>query len=253
MKNRLSVIVITRNEQEALPDCLSSVKNIADEIVVVDTNSVDNTVEIARSFGAKILTHEFSGFSAQKQFALDQAQGPWVLNIDADERVSPNLAAELKRLLDGEGAPEFNGYKIFFHHHFGRSRLRFGGVQNETHLRLFRKDKARYGTEPVHEGISVEAPVGSLFSYIDHFSYKDIHDYLTKCNHYTTIIAREKFKKGARFRLRHYLRLPWEFFLRYVLLCGFLDGRVGLLYAVLSSYYVWLKYAKLRDFEETAA
>jgi glycosyltransferase involved in cell wall biosynthesis len=252
VKNALSVIVIARNEEESLPDCLASVKTIADEIILVDSGSNDKTLEIAKQHGAKTFFHEWNGYSAQKQFALEQAQGPWILNLDADERVSPGLANEIKRLLGSTEAQAHQGYRIFFHHYFGPQRLRFGGVQNESHLRLFRKDQARYGAEKIHEGIQVQPPIGTLYGHIDHFSYKDIHDYLTKCNHYTTMIAREKFQKGARFHLWHHLRLPFEFFVRYFLCFGFLDGKMGLQYAILSSYYVWLKYAKLKDFKEAS-
>jgi glycosyltransferase involved in cell wall biosynthesis len=251
VKNALSVIVIARNEEESLPDCLSSVKTIADEIIVVDSGSTDKTLDVAKKFGAKTFFHEWQGYSIQKQFALDQAAGPWVLNIDADERVSAELADEIKTVLSEN--PSVNGYDVPFHHYFGRTRLCFGGAQNETHLRLFRKDKTRYGAQPVHEGVVVDAPIGRLRAQIDHFSYKDIHDYLTKCNHYTTMIAREKFKKGARFHVWHHARLPWEFLVRYFLRLGFLDGATGLLYALLSSYYVWLKYVKLKDFEEASS
>jgi glycosyltransferase involved in cell wall biosynthesis len=248
----LSVIVITRNEEESLPLCLDSVKTIANEIVVVDSGSTDRTLDVARSFGAKIFTREWAGYSLQKQFALDKASGPWILNLDADERLSPDSVQEILRLLSDPESLAFNGYALPFHHYFGPTRLRFGGAQNETHLRLFRKDKARYGTQPVHEKIVVEPPFGALCSPVLHTSYKNIHDYLTKCNHYTTLIAQEKYKAGRRFHVWHHLRLPVEFLIRYFFKLGFLDGAAGFRYALLSATYVWLKYAKLQDVEEAS-
>ncbi len=167
MKNALSVIVIARNEEESLPDCLSSVKTIADEIIVVDSGSTDKTLEVAKRFGAKTFFHDWQGYSVQKQFALDQAAGPWVLNIDADERISTSLAEEIKKVLSE--TPPVNGYDVPFHHYFGQTRLHFGGALNETHVRLFRKDKTQYGTQPVHEGVVVENPIGLLRFQIDPF------------------------------------------------------------------------------------
>jgi glycosyltransferase involved in cell wall biosynthesis len=246
----LSVIVITRNEEEALPACLESVKNIADQIVLVDSGSTDKTLDIAKSYNSQIFHRDWAGYSAQKQFALEKAAGPWVLNIDADERLTPEVANEIREMLStSSNGSNPNGYDVPFQHFFCGKRLRFGGVQGESHLRLFKKDVSRYGQETVHEGIQVTPPLGRLQHSILHYSYKNIHDYLTKCNDYTTMIARKKYGEGSRFHWWHHLRLPWEFVVRYFLKLGFLDGTEGFIYALLSSYYVWLKYAKLRDCE----
>lgn len=244
----LSVIVITRNEEEDLPGCLDSVKDLASEIVLVDSGSTDRTLAITKTYTDKIFHREWQGYSSQKQFALEKTHGSWVLNIDADERVTPALADEIRSVLTSS-PNSFNGYEIPFDHYFCGQHLRFGGAQGETHIRLFRREKSRYGTETVHEGIEIQPPLGRLTQPIQHLSYKDIHDYLTKCNDYTTTIARNKFAKGQRFHFWHHLRLPIEFVWRYFFKLGFLDGASGLVYAALSSYYVWLKYAKLRDYE----
>lgn len=245
--NGLSIIVIARNEQRDLPACLESVRGVASEIVMIDSGSTDETVGIARRFGARIIVKEWEGYGRQKQAALDVATGPWILNIDADERVTPELAAEIRTALAGE--PVQNGFRIPFRHFFLGRRLRFGRFSTETHLRLFRKSAARYATQQIHEGIEVDGRTDRLKSPIDHHSYHDIQEYLEKCNRYTSMIARARFDAGQRFRPWHHLRLPFEFVSRYLLKLGFLDGEPGLTYALLSSYYVWLKFLKLRDIE----
>lgn len=244
----ISLIIITKNEEQDLYACLASVSGLVDEIILVDSGSTDKTLEIAKRYGVKIFHREWNGFGPQKQFALEKASGHWIINLDADERLTPELKNEIRKTLQGGHAP-VNGYEIPYRHFFLGRRLRFGGVGNESHIRLFRKDKASYGDRLVHEGISVEPPIGRLSFSIDHKSYDSIAEYLTKCNLYTTLIAKDKYAKGERFHFWHHLRLPIEFLKRYVLFLGFLDGRPGLIYSLLSSYYVWMKFLKLKDCE----
>jgi len=119
----------------------------------------------------------------------------------------------------------------------------------ERHVRLFKKSHAKYGRTPVHEGIDVSGEIGHLSNPIEHFSYRDLDDYIGKFNTYTSLIAQKKFQEGKRFHFWHHLRLPYEFFVRYILKLGFLDGQAGLVYAGLSSFYVWVKFLKLKDLE----
>ncbi len=247
---RLSAILIVRNEERDLPGCLESLRGVADEIVVVDSGSTDRTVEIARGFGARVIHRDFAGFGPQKQFALEQATGEWVINIDADERVSPALAQDIRAALSA--GPAVNGYEIRFHNLFLGRRLRFGGHWSEWHLRLFRRDKAHYEGRDIHEGISVAPPRGRLRGPILHESYTNFAEYLEKCNRYTGLIARDKYRKGRRFHFWNHARLPWDFFCRYVLKLGFLDGNAGLIYAVLSAYYTWLKLVRVMEGEGDA-
>jgi glycosyltransferase involved in cell wall biosynthesis len=244
---RLSAIIIAKNEERDLPGCLESLKGVADEIVVVDGHSTDRTREIAHAYAAKVFENDFHGYGPQKQFALEKARGEWVLNIDADERLSPPLIEELRRF-DGN-ALSVNGFSIPFRLYFMGKRLRFGGCYGERHIRLFRRAKARYTGKKIHEGIHVEPPLGSLSGHVEHISYRDFGEYLRKCELYTRLIAGEKFEKGGRFAAWHHLRLPWEFFVRYFLKLGFLDGGPGFTYAALSSYYAWLKHVRLLDLE----
>jgi glycosyltransferase involved in cell wall biosynthesis len=242
---RLSAIIIANNEEKDLPACLASLKGLADEIVLVDSHSADRTREIAKAAGAKVFERDWPGYGPQKAFALAQATGDWVINLDADERVTPELSAEIKALLSG--TPAANGYALPFRLFFLGRRLRFGRGARETHVRLFRRDKAAYPERAVHEAVEVQAPLGALSGAVDHHSYRDFSEYLRKCDEYTGIIAARKRAAGERFSFWMHLRLPWEFFLRYVLKGGFLDGSAGFAYAALSSYYAWLKHARLLE------
>lgn len=246
---KLSVILITRNEEQDLPACLDSVRAVADEIVIVDSYSTDRTPDIAWQQTTRFFQRTWDGFGPQKQYALDQARGEWVLNVDADERLTPELRDEIRALMGRDHLP-VSGYRIPFEVYFMGRRLRFGGCFREYHIRLFRKDKASYGAKAIHEGIRVESPIGVLRGAMRHESYKTFSEYIRKCNIYTELIAREKHGRGKTFAAWQHLRLPWEFIVRYFLKGGFLDGQPGFIYAVLSSYYAWLKHVRLLEFEK---
>ncbi len=241
----LSAVIIARDEERDLPACLDSLKGLADEVVLVDSHSRDRTREIASSRGCKVFERDWPGYGPQKQFALSQAKGDWVLNVDADERVTPALAAEIKALLSG--TPAANGYALPFRLFFLGRRLRFGRGARETHVRLFRRDKGSYPERAVHEAVVVEPPLGTLRGAVEHHSYRNFSEYLKKCDEYTAIIAARKRAAGGRFSAWMNLRLPWEFFMRYVVKGGFLDGNAGFAYAALSSLYAWLKHARLLE------
>lgn len=250
MTPRLSAIVITRNEERDLPACLESLRGVADEIVLVDSGSTDRTRDIAASFGARVFERAFAGFGPQKQFALEQATGTWVINLDADERLSPGLGREIRAVIERSVDDGPSGYELPFHVYFLGKRLRFGGCFREQHLRLFRRTHARYAGREVHEGIDVPKPWGRLRGAVRHESYHTFGEYLEKCNRYTGLIAKKKHAEGRRFSLGHHARLPWEFLARYIFKLGVLDGNAGFIYAVLSAYYAWLKHVRLLDEEK---
>jgi glycosyltransferase involved in cell wall biosynthesis len=242
---KLSAIIIAKNEERDLPACLDSLRGLADEIILVDGFSTDRTREIGALAGARVLSRAWDGYGPQKQFALEQATGDWVLNVDADERVTPPLAAEIRSILAGD--PAADGYEIPFQLFFLGRRLRFGRGAREVHLRLFRRDKARYPARSVHEGVEVEGRVGRLAGSVEHHSYRDFSEYLKKCDEYTALLAAKKRAAGIRFSAWMNFRLPWEFFVRYVARGGFLDGNAGFAYAALSAVYSWLKQARLLE------
>jgi glycosyltransferase involved in cell wall biosynthesis len=248
MTSKLSAVIITLNEERDLPGCLDSLEGLADEVVVVDSGSRDGTLHIARRRGAKVFERAFDGYGPQKQFAVERAAGEWVLSLDADERATPELAAEIRGLLAGR-PPREDAFRVPFQIFFMGRRLRFGGCFRESHIRLFRRGRARFEPDMVHEGLLVEGAVGALKAAVRHESYRNFGEHLEKCRRYTAAIAQRKFAQGKRFQPWQHLRLPWEFFVRYVAKLGFLDGSAGFAYAALSAYYAWLKHARLVDWE----
>lgn len=251
MAPRLSVYLIVKNEARDLPVCLESIKALTEEIIVVDDFSTDNTAQIARSYGARVFQRKMEGYGTQKQFALEQCHGDWVFSLDADERVTPALASELKRLLDHPGPTM--GYEVPRHMFFLGKRLRFGGVGTDHVLRFFKREKGKYLPLEIHERVNVQGPVGILSGALDHYSYASLEDYLQKIPIYTDLSARARWSQGKRFSLWHHLRPGWELFLRVILRGAWLDGQAGLTYAALSAHAAWLRSIRLRELEQEAA
>jgi glycosyltransferase involved in cell wall biosynthesis len=239
---RLSAVLITRNEESNLPACLQSLAGLADEIVVLDSVSTDRTVAIAEAAGARVAGHRFEGFGAAKQRALEMATGSWVLSVDADERVTPALADEIRGVIASE--PSANGFLVRRDVFFLGRRLRFGGMGNDWVLRLFRRTGARFTTSPVHERVEVDGRPARLRGTLEHRAYRTLADHVDKMNRYTDIQATEKAKRGVRYRAWMWVRLPWEVFARCILRLGVLDGTAGVVFATMSAYSAWLKYAK---------
>ena len=245
----LSVVLIARDEETDLPACLESVKDIADEIVLLDSGSTDKTKEIALSFNAKFSERPFDDFASQKQAAVDLATGDWILSLDADERVTPELAEEIREVIKTERSDAFD---IPFQVWFLGKRLRFGGLGREHHVRLFRAGKGHFGGKQLHEGIVVEGTTSRTVNAITHIPYRNLNEYLEKMTVYTERAARKRFENGKRFHIGYHLLPVWEFFMRAFLKLGILDGFPGILWAGLSAFHSWLKYAKLREIEREA-
>ncbi len=244
----LSAILIAKDEERDLPGCLQSLKGLATEIiVVVSDDTTDRTEEIARAAGAKVIRRKFDDYARQRQASLDAATGEWCLWIDPDERATPALAAEIRSVLPAPSA--FASYDIPFEVLFLGTTLRWGGLGSESHVRLFRRAKARFVGGGLHEGIQIDGSEGRLEGKIVHEPYKNISEYLEKLDRYTTLAAQKRHAAGVRFSPWRHLILPWEFFARAVLKGGFLDGRAGLVWAGLSAYHSWLKYVKLGELQ----
>ncbi|MBI5202948.1 MAG: glycosyltransferase family 2 protein [Elusimicrobia bacterium] len=246
----LSVVVITLNEEHDIEGCLDSVKGLAAEVVVVDNRSTDRTVELAKARGAIVTTRDFDHYAGQKQFALEQATKTWILSLDADERVTPELAAELERALASGDA---DGWVIPFEVEFMGRVLRFGGLGSEKHLRLVRRGTGRFVGGGLHEGLEVAGRVARTSGRIRHIPYRDLDEYLDKLARYTTLAAEKRWALGRRAHFLHHLLPFWELFVRLILKLGLLDGRAGVVYAGLSSFHTWIKYVKLRELERTHA
>ena len=247
---KLSVTIITFNEEKNIKDCLDSVK-WADEIVVIDSFSTDRTVEICREYTDRVYQNKWQGFVDQKKFALTKASHNWVLSIDADERISDELREEIKEVLSDN--LKHDGYymprKTFY---INRWILHCGWYPDHK-IRLFKKDKGRWeGTRgtAIHESVKVNGRVGYLKGDILHYSFPTISSHLKTINSFTSISSSENFKKGERTGiLSILLRPPFNFFKMYILKLGFLDGLPGFIVSVLSSYHVLIKYAKMWELE----
>ncbi|MGH9508742.1 MAG: glycosyltransferase family 2 protein [Terriglobales bacterium] len=273
---RLSVVLITLNEEANLPPTLASVRPlVADgvgEIIVLDSGSMDRTLEIAHAHGARIFSEEWKGYSAQKNSAIDKAAGEWVLSLDADESLEPELAEEILEVLavyqtfdharqsgdplesgklqlfDGkhgevEIGEKVNGYRIPFKHHFLGRWVKHGGFYPDRKLRLFRKGQGRFKERAVHEAVEVDGATGQLNHAIIHRGYPTLSAYIEHMNRYSTLGAEVTGKRG--FSLINIVLRPWATFVyNYFFRLGFLDGREGLLLHLYHAVYVSWKYAK---------
>lgn len=239
----VSAVVITLNEERNIERCLRSVAPFAAESVVVDSGSTDATVEIAARLGARVIHHAWSGYGPQKRLAVESASHDWVFSIDADEEVSPALAAEIAALdfsLDGYEVPRAVRY-------LGRW-IRHGIWYPGYVTRLFRRDRGGFTADAIHESVRLDGRVGRLKSDLLHYSYRDVDHHLEKMNEFTTLTAQQMYAAGRRagnFRLA--FQPPLEFLRAYLARGGILDGYPGLVIALFHGYYVFLKYAKLRE------
>jgi glycosyltransferase involved in cell wall biosynthesis len=236
----LSAIIITRNEAANVAACLESVA-FCNERIVVDSGSDDDTVKIAMAAGATVVHHEWGGFGAQKNFALSQAHGDWVLSIDADERVSVPLAAEILSTISSAAA---NGYEIARLSTFLGRPMRHSGWFPDYVLRLFRREKARFTDDLVHERVICEGPIGRLSGVLDHHPVVRLEDAIARVDSYSTAGAkmlasrrRVSFASGMTHGL-------WSFLRAYILRLGFLDGREGFLLAVANAEGTYYRYMK---------
>ena len=239
---RLTVTVIAWNEEERLRACLESVA-FADEIVVVDAESSDKTASLAREFTDKVWVRPWPGFAAQKNFALDQATGQWVLSLDADERVTPELAARIRSIVTAEGPVA--GYLIPRRNIFWGAWVRHGGLYPDYQLRLFRRGAGRFAENAVHESMRVDGPVQTLAEPLLHQSYRDLEDFVRRSNRYSTLAAADWLRRGRAVSVSGLIMKPLGRFLSmYIMRRGFLDGWRGLVLAVLYAEYVFLRMAK---------
>lgn len=238
----ISAVVITYNEEPNIGRCLSSLA-FTDEIVVLDSHSTDRTVEIARAFTDKVSRREFTGFSDQKNAAMALASNDWVLIVDADEVVTPELASEVRSAV---GSDSFAAYRMPRLTCFAGKPIRHCGWYPDHVTRLARRSKSRFGDRLVHETLEVDGPVGSLTSDLIHYSYRDLDDLVRKVTEYSRAAARQKLLDGERFSLGALMVAPGLTFLKkYIVKQGYRDGLRGFLICALSQFSVFLRYAML--------
>lgn len=238
----ISAVVLTKNEEKNLKDCFQSVK-WCDEIIVVDDYSNDQTVKTAKKMGAKVFSRRLEGdFAAQRNFALQQAQGEWVLFVDADERVTNQLATEVKQAIEGE---KVNGFFLKRQDFFGGKPLKYGETANVRLLRLGRKGVGKWQRR-VHETWEIKGAVGDLKEPLLHYPHPTLTEFLEEINFYSSLNAQEFLKEGRRASLIHIIAYPLGKFLQnYILRFGFLDGTPGTIIALMMSFHSFLTRAKL--------
>ena len=235
----ISLIVITRDEEQLIGQCLASA-SFCDELIVVDSNSTDRTVEIAMALGAKVFTQAFTNYVRQKQIALDHATSEWVLLLDADEQATHDLGGEIVNTISAPGAAD--GYRIrrvLYHlgHYYTRP------IYHDRPVRLFRRERGHIGGVDPHDKVIVTGRVERLAAPILHFSYRDIADHVATINRFSTRGAAE-MEPSAFAALQMFTHAVWRFFNFYIVRGGFMDGGRGLYAAMTASFYVFLKYAK---------
>jgi len=244
----LAVCIITLDEEDRIGDCLASVA-WADDILVVDSGSTDRTVAIARERGARVIVRDWPGYVAQKNFALEQATADWLLCLDADERVSPQLAAQIQRAV-AEAPGALAGYRMARKTFYLGRWILHGGWYPDWKVRLVRRGRARWGGIDPHDRLEPEGPVGTLAGDLEHRTYRDIQDHLRTIDRFTSVAAGKQHERGRGGALAGMLfNAPAKFAKMYFLKAGFLDGLPGFIVAVLGSYYVFLKYAKLWELQ----
>jgi glycosyltransferase involved in cell wall biosynthesis len=249
----LSVVIITFNEELNITRTLESVMPLVrdgkGEIIVVDSGSTDRTVEIAKSFGAKVFIEEWKGYATQKNSAIDKAEGDWILSLDADEEVSDALMEEIGEICHGPAEDGFgseNGYWLKRRNYFLGRPLRHGGFWPDPKLRMFRRGMGRVEGRMVHETFQVTGRLGALYCPLLHHSYPTLSDYIDHMNRYSSLGAEMVAAKvKVRFSVANIVLRPlFTFIYNYIFRLGFLDGREGLLLHLYHAVYVSWKYAK---------
>lgn len=249
---KLSVAMITFNEEKILEKTLKSVKEFADEIVIVDSGSTDRTKDIAEKYNALFFTESWKGYGPQRNSAIDKCSSEWILNIDADEEISPALREKIIDIkngkLDGD-VFEINFTSVCF-----GKKLKHGGWSNSYHIRLFKKSAGRFNDNMVHEEFITDSKITRLKEDIYHHSYITLQDYFTKFNRYTTEGAIEYYKRGKKASVLQIIFNPiYKFIKMYIIRLGFLDGIEGLMIACTSAMYSMVKYFKLREIYKNGA
>lgn len=250
MRRQLTALIPCKNERLNIRPCIESVRRIADEILIADSGSTDGTLEIVEQMGGcRVIHREYVHSGDFKNWAIPQSTHPWVLIVDADERVTPELAAEIKRVL--AGSPDSDGYWIYRANYFMGHRIRFSGWATDCCLRLFRRDLSRYVGDNDHAEVQVATGrVGRLRSRMLHFTYWSYDQYFRKLHRYTRVQAESWNRSGKRVGFwRLLLTGPARFLHSYVLRLGFLDGLAGLQVCALTGIYSFMKQARLWELQ----
>lgn len=242
----ISVGIIIYNEELRLERTLKAIKDLADEIVIVDSFSSDNSLKIAKKYGTNIFQRKWSGYGDQKNYVIEMCKYEWILLIDADEVVTPQLLNEIKNITKKNETADV--YEIPFNSVCFGKRIKFGGWSGSYRIRLFKKNSGKYSLDKVHEKFLTESKIEKLKNRIDHYTYDSYEDYLNKFNRYTTEGAQQAFIKNKKAGIFNIIVNPiFKFIKMYIFRLGILDGLDGLILAFSSAMYTSVKYIKLRE------
>lgn len=245
MKHKLSVFLITFNEERTIEKCLKTLLWV-DEIIVVDSGSTDATLAICEKYGVQVIHKDFNGFGEQKQFALQLAKNDWVLSLNVDEILTDKLIEEITELL--EDNPTFDGYQIKRKQVFLDKVFNHGYESKQYHLRLFKKIAGNFDEKKVHESIVLNGKVGKLNNFFLHFKTRSLDAYVEKLNTYATNFAESEYLGNKKHSvIEIFIKVKLEFFKKYILQGNFLNGKEGFYWAFLSAYYLGLKYMKTNE------
>lgn len=247
----LSAVILTKNEERNIRECLESVAAWAREIVIIDDESTDNTLQIAGEYPVKIIKRKMDIEGRHRNFAYSCAACAWILSLDADERLTRELKSEIEDVLAKE--TKYNGFTIPRRNYIGNYWVKYGGWYPAPQLKLFRKDKFRYEEVGVHPRAFMPEPCGHLKSDIIHYSYRNIEDFLNKLNNQTTREAQKWFAQGKPMRLGRFIWRSYDRFMRaYFGRKGYRDGFWGFLVAFFAGFYQTLSYLKYRELSRNA-
>jgi len=248
----LSVVILTFNNTRTIRQVLEAVAGWAEEIVIVDSGSVDNTLTIAQEFGCRIYHKKFDGFGNQKRYAVEQAKNDWVFVVDSDEVVTPELKNEIDTCLTPDNA--YQGFKVPRVLIFLGKPLKYGRESRLSTLRVFNRKFGNYNTNDVHEDVVLEGKTHTLKHSMLHYSFSDVAEFFAKMNDYSSRSASELYKKGKRVSvLKVVTKFPVSFFVEYFIRLNFLNGYTGIIWAFTQAVYANLKYIKLRELQSRAS
>jgi glycosyltransferase involved in cell wall biosynthesis len=244
---KISVVIVCKNEEERIGGCLRSVQGVTDDIVVLDNGSTDRTKEIVAASGARLVIDEWRGYGKTKNAAANHANYDWILSMDADEELDGELKKTLSELrLQNENEV----YRISFKNFLGAKHLRFGEWGNDKHIRIFNRNKISWDEEAVHEKLFLPGTVNivDIKGFINHYTAKNVKDYSEKMLRYALINAEKYAANGKKSsELQIFFAPKFSFIKYYFFKLGFLDGRAGLICAKMTSYYTFVKYARLLE------
>jgi|TARA_B110000438_G_C15787270_1_gene639014 glycosyltransferase involved in cell wall biosynthesis len=248
LKTELSVVLIASNEESNIAKCLESVSEIADEIILVHNDCIDNTVEIARRFGAKCFEEKWHGHRDQKNIALKKAKRTWVLCLDADERVSPTLLTSIQSFLQSDSNNQADGFAFNRRSFFLGRWIRHGDWYPDRKVRLIRNGRGTWKGSREHDKLHVGGTVNELDGDLLHFSYPSMNTFITKIIYFSDIYLQRQLDAQSKWRLIHVLFRPiWRFFRAYIVRLGFLDGFPGLFIAVSTAFAAFFKHSRLYE------